>query len=131
TPSRSAAVTVTSVASSGRLHNSRNETFERNARYSGMYRPACLINQTGVTSDASQRQAFRNGLPRRDSEIGHRPVVPDTLMGSAMSPFAGLRVRKKAYYTRPQTARNGAGVHFRSIPRRSRAIPLRFGGLAR
>ena len=33
----------------------------RMARYSGMYRPACLISQIGVTSDGSRRQALRNG----------------------------------------------------------------------
>ena len=64
TPSTSAAVTVTSAARSGRLHSSRNGTFERMARYSAMYRPACRISQIGVTSVGSRRQAFRNGDPR-------------------------------------------------------------------
>src|SRR5208337_4993512 len=62
TPRISAAVTVTSVARSGRLQSSRNGTFERIARYSAMYRPACLINQIGVTSARSRRQALRKGL---------------------------------------------------------------------
>ena len=67
TPRRSAAVTVTSVARPGSLHRSRNGTFERTAWYSGMYRPACRMNQTGVTSVGSRRQAFRNALSRSGS----------------------------------------------------------------
>ncbi len=44
------------------LHSSRNEIFSRTARYSAMYRPACRINQTGVTSVGLRRQVFINGL---------------------------------------------------------------------
>ena len=65
TPSRSAAVTVTSVARPGSLQSSRNETLARTSRYSGMYRPACRISQTGVTSVGSRRQALRKGLSRQ------------------------------------------------------------------
>ncbi len=67
TPNRSAAVTVTSVARSGFLHSSRNETLARISRYSAMYRPAWRISQTGVTSVGSRRQARRKGLLRRAS----------------------------------------------------------------
>ena len=69
TPSRSAAVTVTSVARSGLLHSSRKETRDRTARYSAMYRPACLISQMGVTSVHSRRHALRKGEFRRSSAI--------------------------------------------------------------
>ena len=62
TPSRCAAVTVTSAASEGVLHSSRKPTFERSSRYSGMYRPAWRINQIGVNGVGSRRHARINTL---------------------------------------------------------------------
>ena len=44
------------------LHNSKNETFSRTARYSAIYRPACRISQTGVTSVGCFKQAFMKEL---------------------------------------------------------------------
>ena len=70
TPSTSAAVTVTSVASSGDLQSSRNETLDRTAWYSDMYRPACRMSQMGVTGVGSRRQAFMKGLFHSSSDIG-------------------------------------------------------------
>src|SRR5680860_684777 len=51
---------VTSAASSGVRHISKNVRSALRALYSSKYRPACLIIQTGVQSTSSLRQAFRN-----------------------------------------------------------------------
>ena len=51
---------VTSTASSGVWHISLNVCLRRSLRYSSMYRPACLISQTGVQSGASILHALRN-----------------------------------------------------------------------
>src|SRR4051812_3647327 len=59
TPRRSTGWIVTSAARSGVLQSSRNPTFDRIARYSGKYRPACRMNQTGVQSGSSRLQARR------------------------------------------------------------------------
>ncbi len=67
TPKRSAAVTVTSAAREGVLHNSRKVVRARTSRYSLMYLPACRINQIGVKGTDSRRHARMNGLLRRDS----------------------------------------------------------------
>ena len=58
--SRHTTVTVTSAAASGRLQSSRNPSLSRTARYSGMNRPACRINHTGVNAVGSRRHAARN-----------------------------------------------------------------------
>src|SRR5256885_3169723 len=59
TPSRVTGWMVTSAARSGVLHSSRKPTFDRMARYSGRYLPACRMNQTGVQSGCSRLQARR------------------------------------------------------------------------
>ena len=59
TPSTRWAESVTSAASSGDLHSSINVTLLRTAMYSGRYRPACRMIQTGVVSTGSRRQALR------------------------------------------------------------------------
>ena len=58
TPRASAAVMVTSAASAGFLQISISEYCLRTARYSGMYRPAWRMNQTGVRSTGCALQAF-------------------------------------------------------------------------
>jgi len=61
TPSFSTASTVISAAASGVLHRSRRLIRARSARYSGRYRPAWRISQTGVYSVGCRRQARRKG----------------------------------------------------------------------
>ncbi len=63
TPSRSAAVIVTSAAISGVRQISSSEWCLRTAMYSGMYRPACRRNQTGVRSTGWRKQARTKRLP--------------------------------------------------------------------
>ncbi len=50
---------VTVVASSGDRQMSSSERRLRISRYSGMYRPACRMNHTGVRSTGSRLHAFR------------------------------------------------------------------------
>ena len=59
TPSARTGWSVTSAASSGCWQISSSEYSLRIARYSGMYRPAWRMNQTGVTSTGRRRQARR------------------------------------------------------------------------
>src|SRR5579872_2597730 len=56
-PRISAAVIVTSAASAGLLQISSSECRLRTARYSGIYRPAWRMNQTGVRSTGWDLQA--------------------------------------------------------------------------
>src|SRR5256886_12014784 len=60
TPSRRKGCKETSVANSGVLQTSRNPCFARISRYSGRYRPACRIIQTGRRGTVSPRQARRD-----------------------------------------------------------------------
>src|SRR5471030_1447014 len=57
TPRMSTGCSETCAASSGDLHRSRNFTFSRTARYSGRYRPACRMIQTGVRLTGFPKQA--------------------------------------------------------------------------
>ena len=59
TPSRRTGCSVISQASSGVRHDARKSCCARSARYSGRYRPACRMIQTGVRSTGSRRQARR------------------------------------------------------------------------
>src|SRR5438270_563750 len=94
TPRTSAAVTVTSVARSGFLHSSRNGTRDRIARYSAMYRPACLISQMGVTLVFSRRQARRKG--ESSSTRG-----PSFNVGSAAGPTEDERLLNRSMPAEP------------------------------
>src|SRR5262245_39270609 len=62
TSRRRAALTVTSAAREGVLQSSRKLTRSRTSRYSGMYLPACRINQIGVYETGSRRHARIKGL---------------------------------------------------------------------
>src|SRR4051812_22436194 len=75
TPRRSTGWMVTSVARPGVLHSSRKPTFERIARYSGRYLPACRMNHTGVQSGSSRLHAFRYRSAR--------DMLPSIASGSA------------------------------------------------
>ena len=50
---------VTSTAISGVLNMVSRPCLSRSFRYSAMYRPACRMNQTGVQSTFSRRQAAK------------------------------------------------------------------------
>ena len=60
TPRMSTGWRVTSAARSGVLHRVRKDTLARTALYSGRYRPACLMNHTGVQSGFSPLHALMN-----------------------------------------------------------------------
>src|SRR5205809_5718812 len=64
TPSLRKGWMETSTASCGVLHTSRNACFARISRYSGRYRPAWRIIQTGTRGRTSPRQARRNSSLR-------------------------------------------------------------------
>ena len=112
TPRRSAAVTVTSVARPGSLQRSRNGTFERTAWYSGMYRPACRMSQTGVTSVGSRRQAFRNALSRSGSAGSGREAGLVNVVSSREGLASDSIPSRPSYATRPRQpkVRPGAGT---------------------
>ena len=80
----------------GRLQSSRNGTLARMARYSAMYRPACRISQTGVTSAGSRRQALRNGLSTRRS---------GRAVGPCCSGVLGMDLRQWVSRERPVVSR--------------------------
>src|SRR5262245_35162574 len=61
TPSLSTGSTVTSAATSGVRHSSRNPIRSRIARYSGRKRPAWRMSHTGVKAVERRRHAARNG----------------------------------------------------------------------
>ena len=81
-PNRRIGCRVTSAASAGVLHSSRNDTFLRTSRYSGRYRPAWRIIHSGGRGVARPRQASRNRDPvegGEDTECfylmpGHKPM---------------------------------------------------------
>src|SRR3990167_620059 len=68
TPRRSTGWSVTSAAASGFRHISRKPNRSRIARYSGMYRPAWRMSQTGVCGTGSRRAARRNGASSSDTQ---------------------------------------------------------------
>ena len=83
TPSRSAAVTVTSVASSGRLHSSRNATLRANGPVLGHVaarlphqpdrRDVGRLAPAGLQEGAIHQGLAGRGLFRED-RFGHRAV---------------------------------------------------------
>src|SRR5262245_31028941 len=88
---------VTSVARSGWRQISSSECRARKARYSAMYRPACRMNQTGVASTGSRRQAFRkresltHGLSRQQFARQHDELVePEGLVAQVGTEGANL-----------------------------------------
>src|SRR5512135_2656377 len=79
-------------------------------RYSGMYRPACLMNHTGVQSDGFRHTAFRNltdrlmcgaPAPRQSGPArlsqsygaGLQPLAPNPARKPGASPRAGMKPR--------------------------------------
>ena len=64
TPRRRTGWSVTSVQSAGSRVISTSVARSRIARYSGRDRPAWRMNQTGVTSTGSRRQARRKRVAR-------------------------------------------------------------------
>ncbi len=63
-PNRRIGCSVTSVASRGVVQRSmKSRASARIARYSGRYRPACRISQTGGGQTASPANAAKSRLP--------------------------------------------------------------------
>src|SRR5580692_12285477 len=122
TPSRRGC-SVTSSARSGVLQMSRSVCFSRSLRYSGMYRPACLMNQTGVRSTRSRRQARR----KRSFTLGAGPglgllVVVGVLEENHVRLASGLA---DARHVDRRLVLDRADLLARSAPHAKRRIDVR------